>query len=238
MDEQRKFFDELKERAHWRVNIRPLVYEEYLIKKLSDCLDVLDRSQVRLRGWPYPYIDRSHIYRGQIWIGSGYLPVRHGTFDPEHEEVWRFFQSGQFINYFVCLEDYTTLPWTSSAYPQGRPERYLLITSTLYRLAEIFELASRLVLKEVLYSGARISITWNGLQGRHLVFWNISRHLSDEYIATTDTLTYEREFQAEELVRGPDDGAIDAALWLFERFGWQKPPRSVFVADLRQLRGG
>lgn len=64
-------------------------------------------------------------------------------------------------------EDYDREPFAGTAKRRNGPT-FLYITSTLYRLTEIFEFAARLAAKGALVQGAHVSITLFGTDGREL----------------------------------------------------------------------
>lgn len=217
---------EIKSKGYWEVNIRPLKFEETRINSLDRCWDLMETCQVSLRGWPYPYVAQDHDRRqnGIDWIQSGVKFTEFG-----HIETWRLYQSGQFIHYLACNEDY---------YGPERISKGLSIVSTLYRITEIFEFAVRLAMQkqeQVLGSGARISITLFDMKGRELFFWKPGRHLSLSYVCHIDEIPFKREFTDEELISGAHQTAIDATIHVFQRFNWNNIPRSVLDEDQQRL---
>src|ERR671931_2326189 len=84
---------------HWRVNIRPVIYQEELIPSLAKCFETVEQTKVRLRGWDYPHLSTKNNQRcqGVNWAGSWSNFMGHN-------EYWRFYQSGQFIHLFSIRE--------------------------------------------------------------------------------------------------------------------------------------
>src|SRR5438034_7832370 len=116
--------DSVKARPHWRVTIRPTIFNESRISTLPECWRIIESCSVSLRGWNYPHVDREGRTNGNDWISSwcefnGYL------------EYWRFYQSGQFLHLKSFWEDSEKVdlagalqrkrPWTptSSVPPTG-----------------------------------------------------------------------------------------------------------------------
>ena len=103
-----------------------------------------------MRGWPYPHANEDRIKNGDDWIECE-------CNSHEIREYWRFYQSGQFVHYFSVLEDYVpeaakiaqALGWRPSEKVSG----YLEILSTLFRVTEIYEFASRLTQNKVMSPG-------------------------------------------------------------------------------------
>lgn len=222
-------FHQISSKNHWRVRIRPSVFEERRISSLGECRDIVDKSQLRLRGWYYPHIQHDYIVPGGDWVQSGH-PA-----EGSHLEAWRLYQSGQFVHCFLMDEDFHELGWRSSAFPNGRPERYLEFVSTLYRLTEIYEFAARLASRGVLSPAAELTISWSGLKGRVLVPWTVDRYLPPDFICQCDKLDYPDKASESDFLTRSTELALDAAIYIFERFGWYNPSREILSMDQRRL---
>ncbi len=73
--EQLSDFDKIKEvskiqsQGYWQTNIQPLNVEKERISTLSKCEEIIQKSVLNLRGWPYPLFYPSiPILMGQDWI--------------------------------------------------------------------------------------------------------------------------------------------------------------------------
>ncbi len=150
----KELLDKIHSTGYWRVNIRPIIFNEEVIPNLTIAHEIIEQSGVLLRGWDYPHFTNADIINGDDFIES--------SVDFEgHKEYWRLYQSGQFIHHFACREDYEVDPNDLSrlSVPAPSPSgKYLSILSTLYTITEIFEFASRLAVKDILSSNLSISI--------------------------------------------------------------------------------
>lgn len=214
---------EVKEREHWRVTIRPTVFPNELLP-LSECREVVQKSQVRLRGWYYPHIGNQGIVNGESWVESS------GAFKG-HFEYWRLHQSGQFAHLFAYAEDGEDV--TSARLEQAR--RGLEVVTTVYRFTEILTFASRLASKGVLTPAAEISIQLTGTQGRELFFYEPGRYLSLAYTCLVPSLTFSATVSTEDLMGRPDELALDGAVYVLERFNWHEVARGVLAEDQKRL---
>jgi hypothetical protein len=90
---------------HWRVLFRPESYERERIARLADCLRIVERSQVRLRGWDFPHVSHRPEERGtgENWVASWSSFMGH-------LEYWRFYQSTQFV-YLGSVRESTEPEW-------------------------------------------------------------------------------------------------------------------------------
>ena len=84
----------IRYRGYWRVNIRPYSFVGKRITDHSELLHILQKTSVEFKGWGFPHIDGwRKPDEGPDWIGQeiSWDCIR---------ELWRFYQSGQFIHYF------------------------------------------------------------------------------------------------------------------------------------------
>jgi hypothetical protein len=208
--------------GYWRVNIRPSRFEPRRIPSLSECWDIVESSKVRLRGWDYPHIEHGERVNGDDWISSGSDWARH-------LEYWRLYQSGQFIHHFAMWEDY------ERPNRQPAPERYLEPLGVLYRLTEIFEFSARLGERDVLRPSAEFSIRLVDVNGRCLMFWDISRILRGDYVSALDQISFCESVRQDKLLSRAPEIALDASIAIYERFNWTNPPRDVFAEEQKKF---
>ena len=209
--------------AYWRVVIRPTEYDAKRILSLSRCKELMEKSQVVLRGWDYPHVER--IQSGESWVEDRY------DWEGRHLEYWRFYQSGQFVHHFSCPEEFSPLTNRAPA-----PDRYLSVENVVYTLTEILEFASRMAKHDVLTPSVEISIQLRGMMNRELTFTHSSRWVpSGSYVSRTDHVSYELTTSEAELRARSQDLALDAAVAIFERFGWFNPSRTILAEDQRKL---
>jgi len=220
--------EKIRSTGYWRVNIRPTKFEEFRIGSLDRCWELMESCRVYLRGWDYPAVSEKEKSFGEGWIQSG-ADFRSMV------ELWRFYQSGQFIHYFSCMEDYRMNEVPRMFRPK-KGSRGLGILSTLYRGTEIFEFAARLAQKEVLWPRLQISIKLAGMKERELFY--AERISTDIYVCQNNEISLRREFSAAEIIAEGDAGALNAISEIFEHFGWQNSPRRIFVDVQRRFLEG
>jgi hypothetical protein len=217
--------EKIKSTGYWRVNIRPIKFEKSRIKSTSRCLELVESCEVHLRGWNYPAVSEKETGSREDWVQSG---DNSGVI----VELWRFYQSGQFIHYFSCLEDRDR---TTGEVKQNALKG-LNILYMLYRVTEIFEFAVRLAQqKEVLQSGAQISIRLMGMRDRQLFFWPSYNKSEIRYYCDQDEIHIKEELSVEEIIATGRDKALDAATDILKMFHWENPPRSILAEDQRKF---
>ncbi|MBI2836194.1 MAG: hypothetical protein HYX85_00680 [Chloroflexi bacterium] len=208
--------EKIRSRGHWRVVIRPGRFAEKRIQSISTLYPIIQKTSVNLRGWDFPHVD-THIkpHIDVDWVGQ----------ESEWEqfwEIWRFYQSGQFVDLAGIPEDWRDQSKMLSADPKWKPGALLGIGDALFRFTEIFEFAARLSLTEAGDELVHIEVTINGLAGRKL--WDDSHdrgRVYERYEASLQELPFKQELSRDELVGHPRELALKPATELFARFGWQ-----------------
>ena len=152
---------DIKSRGFWRVMLRPALFQADRIPSLSDCKKLVADCKVSLRGWDYPHYDTVISGRDYIWSDTNW---------GSKKEVWRFYQSGQFANYFACPEDWwkedPITSWEAKQYVSGYGLEVLM---ALFRLTEIYEFAARLTQKGAFGDELTLSVRLQGMLGRRLI---------------------------------------------------------------------
>jgi hypothetical protein len=234
-------------RSHWRVLIRPGVYDDQRIASLGAAWGLIEGTAVSWRGWDFPHVGREEERgNGNSWIESA-------TDWSTYLEFWRLYLSGQFVFLGVPREDLSDIDVASRVrellgVPAGFvASGYLDPLRTLFLLTEICEFASRLARRGVVDKHGVIEVALDGAADRVLLFSDPFREWSRFYRATAPRLEVPRSTAG---IEAPDVAhklAIDLAVWTFERFGytadrgWLEREQSSFVegtgtwASLRQL---
>lgn len=222
-----ELLDKIKGIGHWRVVLRPTEFKPGRVASLGEGWNLVEANRVSLRGWDYPHVELEGRSQGNDWIGCSIDWEAYG-----HIEHWRLYQSGQFVHYFACIEDYHRLSWQSS---EGTPEYYLLWVNTLFLMTEIYEFATRLSAKRIFDPGIDMSIKLANTRGRELTHESFRDHLRRGYKASSNDIAFERAYDADALLAGGHELAVDATIHFLERFGWLSPPRDALSERQRQL---
>ncbi len=226
---------------HWRVVIRPTNYKANRLASLSAGFDLVDKTSVRLRGWPYPSVDREDKARvqGNDWIGSWAEFMGHS-------EYWRLYLSGQFVHLFAVREA-TELRWREKLLGATQAHLrhvrdlewsaipgFLDVTNFIYCMTEIFEFATRLAERGEIPDSVDVDIRLRQIKGFVLTtsierMWSRYRAASEAEIGRTWT------YETADLLARRREHAVEAIAWFFERFGWLDPPRQSIQADQQAL---
>jgi hypothetical protein len=221
----------INERGYWKVNIRPLDYTAQKIDSLSTLKDVINKCQVRFRGWPYPLVKEMFSGNDFIWGGVDWQ---------NHIEYWRLYQSLQFLHYLALREDWEENVERFLGGKITNPRKKgsgLSIISSLYSITEIFEFISKYIQKVPFESGIKIKIDLKGTKDRKLFFYDLRRYLDREYICKIPEITYENTFSFEDFLSNSQKYAIDCSIYIFERFNWENVPREILNNEQKAFLG-
>lgn len=222
----------IQSRGYWKVIIRPATFDERRIENFADLYSILQKTYVQIPSsrWEFPHLD-SHatLQKKQDWIGQEY----HWR---QYLEVWRFYQSGQFVSIKGVYDDWRD---ESNLWPPPdgwKPCQFMEIEDTLLRFNEIFEFAARLAFTKAGDEYMRLKISVHNLKGRGLEL-DMQRKGSSylrTLTASTNELSYEVDLPAVKLVASPGELALKPAIELFQRFGWN--PGAGMLRDIRDDR--
>lgn len=207
--------DKIQSRGYWRVVIRPSQFIEKRIENISSLQDILRKNAVQLRGWDFPHVDiRNNIHIDIDRIGQEF----------EWDiflEVWRLYQSGQFVDYTGLVMDWSDQSERGLNESYSETKRRLNVVDVIFRFTEIFEFAARLSLSEAGEENMRIEVTLDGLSER-ILWMNAANRFPfiTTYIASIDKIPYEINLPRVKLVSEPRELALRPAIELFRRFGW------------------
>lgn len=230
-----KIVEKIKSRGYWQVVIRPLQYEKEKISDLSQCLQLVKDSKVKLRGWDYPHIsNREPPYNGIDYV--------EGTVDWDiHKEFWRMFQSGQFVHLFGCWEDWfdEEVPFIGySKFHHLKPRTVLGVIMTLYTVTEIYEFAARLAQKNLFENSVFLSINLKGMKNRKLTCFDVGRRFFVDYVSHIEDIGREKEVPIETLLGKGHEIALDETIEIFKRFNWASPSRDILKEDQTKFLEG
>jgi hypothetical protein len=219
----------IRSRGYWQVQLRPVAFEEKRISSLAALEHALRRAHVQLRGWDYPHIDER---QGEIGRHKDFV---QGTANfGAHHEVWRLYQSAQFVHLFTMMEDW--LEVYGGKY-DVKPGEILEVNATLWMLTEMFLFFGRLVEALNLTGDVVVSYKLVGLAGRQLQTLDPLRHpLMEWRKAATELHEYGDDVTrpSATLIGSARDLAVAEALKLYERFHWE-PDRASVVEEQRKL---
>jgi hypothetical protein len=228
--------EKIKSRGYWKVHIYPNKLVECVINPINKGKDIIRNSSVHLRGWDYPHYptetqDHQDLYTSQnkveAWIDWH-----------NYKEIWRLFDSGQFIHFFGLREDWLAESWASDDHPMKRiqPGQILEVIGTIYSLTEIYAFLNNLV-TNLDQDEVVIEISLVGTKGRDL-------HISDpgraplfmEYKSRDlEIVLPKKVYSKEEINSNFLELAFEQIIYIFAQFNWDNPPLEVIKEDQKKL---
>ena len=227
--------EEIKSRGYWHVVIRPEGFVEERIPTLAECQELVERNQVRCRGWYFPHFSVDHIH-----LGLDYVELAI-TFLGSINETWRFYQSGLFVLYRGLREDWISEDtwWPPQQKPNIEPGTRLDILSALYQLSEVYEFAARLAQVGIFDNRLLLAVNLVGTEGRQLFFWPSSKYdfpplLLPPRECEIREIPREKTLDVADFVARSREYSFQHFLWLMERFGFDASP-DIFEGDQEKL---
>ena len=205
--------DEIRSHGSWLVVIRPSRFIERRLGNYADLVPLVTDKAVSFRGWSFPHINRqTPPERGSDWVGQE-ISASH------FREIWRMYQSGQFVHLSGMLED-----WHALLHPDDRnwpKQKVLGVGHSLFRITEIFEFAARLAL--VVADGEEVVVRLESKDSQD-ARCGVSRLGSTRcypipFPKSTATPS-SGERQPNNSPQNPGEIALGGAVELFQRFGW------------------
>lgn len=205
--------EKIRSRGYWKVVIRPTTFKENRVHEKSTLGHIVKSRSVSIKGWNFPHVDYFRDFdEGSDWIGQ---EIETGPI----LELWRFYQSGQFVHYFGMVEDWVDSP---DQYPlvENGHQVVLGAESIVTRFTEVFEFAARLTFTEVGDAGTCMEIAAVNISDhvlplptRHGMVRMLEAHRSEVTIKVDPTSI--------ELVGEKRELALEAALRFFQYFSWK-----------------
>ncbi len=211
------FIETIKSRGYWRINFQPTGKPANLT--LPECGELIEKNNVKLRGWYYPFHGHGAADNHGIenhnkyclgWIDSG-----------EFKEFWHMYQSGQFLHYSAMEEDWMTPETEGTRFSniELEPGKYLnFVGSLTYYLTEIMEFLTRLHKAGLYQDGAYVNISLNNTKGRQLSSIDGSRRLSTPRVTQESPIVFEKTYTPDELQQPARDLAIEPIVHFFTLF--------------------
>lgn len=205
----------IRDRGYWLIEIRPTAFRQDRVANISALLPLLRQTQIRRRGWEYPYIDEvSGVLTAEDYIAQ--------SLNWEHRKtVWRMYQSGLFVDVFampIDWRDESTLWPADDSWKQGA---VLGVGDVVHTFTEIYEFAARLAASDIGEENMRLNVTVANIKNRQLYVDSQTRiEFHTSYSASIPEFRQDRPITRTDLFANANELALHAALELFRRFGW------------------
>lgn len=232
----------IKGYGYWRILIRSNKFDAGLISSIADARQIIEDNKVVLRGWDYPHSDRELKTASEDSIES----VCNWDAGPFYE-YWRYYLSGQFLQYFAMREDCRIDVEGAEKiksrifFPEGKLDNvksFLGILSTLYTFTEVFFFASRLSQNGNLGEDSiHIEIALHKVKDRMLYVEDVGRDLHRPYVCSFagDKIVMTFDLNRSDLISNYAELALDNTIKLFGYFNWENPSKQILEEDQRKF---
>jgi len=192
----------------WEVITYPSQYLSERIPNLPDMERLIRESQVRLRGWPFPYI-------GQQGESSTFNAGFQGHVDwNDIREAFRLYKSGLFVWKRAIWEDLRDAK-------TEKGKRTLSFISAIYSITEWLLFIARLHEVMGTTDSVRLQIHLIGCKNRQLASFDATVPLySHWYESQEDIISFQRDYTVEELRATSNEIANAIAKHIFHVFNW------------------
>ncbi len=225
----------IKSRGFWEIRFQPINIER--IETLQKCLEIVEKSQVRL-GWVFPHIPRLNNEAEKIYPAGEFYEAysERGA----RKEFWRIYKSGQFILYRALVEDwYIEDQFRKELADKIPPGTVVTVfTSVIYMLTEAVAFLGRLGSNSLYKDGVKISLTLHNLALRKLYLDHHDRYpLLFDKITGAPSRKIEKEYNIEEVIENEISISNKYILEVLDAFAYNPPSASIRVEQENYLSG-
>ena len=226
-----ELLQKIRSRGYWKIVIHPGTFNEERVAEWSALLPILEKTFVRIKGWGFPHVDDSiPTEMGENWVGQ---EIDMGPLI----QLWRFYQSGQFVQYSGMTTDWSKNVSTFSGWPsqwESDGVRHVLldIREVMIRFMEIFEFASRLSSTEAGDDYMHLEIEVIGIENHLLrVSTNDKVDFFRGMVAPADKIPFKYDLHMLDLKSNTRELALKPAAELLGLFNWN--PSIAILRDIQ-----
>jgi len=225
----------IKTHGYWKMHIYPNSTNFIPIEPINKGKEIIESASVQFRGWDYPHFPTQVLDHQKIYIAGD--KVEAWTDYNQFKEIWRLFNTGQFIHLFGLIEDWIKESSSSQRLKEILPGRILEITWTIHSITEMYAFIRNLAQAGLYESEIAVEITLFGTKDRELFNFDMRRMpLIGEHKAMTDIVVFpKRVYKIQELETNYLDFAFGQIVYLFNQFNWDNPNTEAIKEDQKKL---
>lgn len=230
--------EKIKARGYWRVKFYPNTPITTVISSPASAKDIVRNASVALRGWDYPHVPTEDFDYQAMYSASN--KAEAWTDWENYKEIWRLYQSGQFVHYAGLTTDWYDedgLIPDNSQLKKIRAGSILDIIDTIYTLTEVFVFLNNLTTDGLYDDGVNVEISLVNTKDRELQILEPRRaSLLREYRSRNQDIDLEKQiFSKEQVLENYAELAFDEIISIFHQFNWDEPPIDTLRADQRKF---
>jgi len=227
------FLEHVKSRGYWRINFQPSTI--VTIKSLEECLKIVEKSVVSLRGWNFPHVPRRNDdVEGLLPSGDFYESWSNWG---ANKEFWRIYKSTQFIMYQALREDWYEVDGWYAEYAKKitSGSSLAMFGSLIYQLTEVTEFLSRLAQQGLYQDGVKLNISLHNTAKRQLWIDGPGRMpFAYPRITGASEIKFEKNFSLDEIKQSAITISNEIIFQFMDSFGFNPDPNSI-VAEQDKL---
>lgn len=227
---ENEVIEKINSLGHIKVIFEPNIYKENLVEK-KDLQNILEKSQISLRGWNFPHIPPYDIddAKAPYSIGNG---IEFFIDSNKYKEIFKFYKSGQFVGKFILLEDIIS----KINNMEVEPGKYLDFLSLIYKITEIVLFIKNIV-ENIGVDGGLIKLEINNTKNRKLesLFNLMILPFNSNYICHMNQVKVEYKFEKEQILN--DVLLISRSLIksVFDDFNWKNYSEEMIITHQENL---
>ena len=216
--------EELKNLGQWTISTYPVQYDPKRIPDQKAIRELIQRAEVSLRGWPFPFTDPKHVTNFAKGTQS------HTIWD-RFVEGYRAYKSGLFICKKAFWEDV-------QGYKSEDLKPVLSFEYSIWLVTEIFLFVKRYYEEAAPQGDVSVKIVLNGTKNRRLTSFSRSFIPRGDYVAVDDTIPIiEENIKVVDLRASYKDIAYRVIKEAFLAFNWDISPASIRDRQTDLLEG-
>jgi TIR domain len=214
------------QKPRWCIWSRPEEFRKARFRNLDHCSQFVGSANVRSRSRcsQYPWI--SNLEQGDESIAN---EVEIADDSVKHFERWVLFQSGQFVHN-MALDQIPQLGDRTHALE-------ILDTTTA-----VFEFVGRMAERKIFTNRVAVGFELKNVAGRQLTWprghaLDGSDRVNDNAWCQEDIISIDSSQDATEMINNRRRLALELAIQIYSKFGWNDPPKEELEAAQRQRFG-
>ncbi len=226
----------IKAHGYWKIHVYPNSINFIPIEPINKGKEIIRSASVQFRGWDYPHFPTQVLDDQNIYIAGDKVEawIDYNQF----KEIWRFYNTGQFIHLFGLREDWLKEDsWLSQKLKEIPPGTVLEMTGTVYSITEMYAFIRNLVQAGLYKSEIAVEITLVGTKDRKLFISDPSRMpLIGEHKSVMNKVVFPKKvYRVQDLETNYLDFAFEQIVYLFNQFNWDNPPLQVIKEDQKKI---
>jgi hypothetical protein len=231
MPKEQDVLKQIKSKGYWEIVIRPLKKKNRFTK--SDAKEILSKLSVKKYGWIFPIVSKKSE---DCFLGQNYV---EGIYDSVHgSEVWRLYESGQFIYYRSLIEDWQKQKWYTGIDYTGEQKplpKIKGINLTIIELTILYELMLNFFDCEKFGDFLKLSAILHDSEGRTLALDNLFSPLLENYTCRIPEITWEKKYSKTDFASNYPQYAMEMIMEITSIFNWTRPERETTMNTYQQM---